>query len=665
MRIYNDLKYPSFNKQNYCNPVSNTKKNNEVQPKHSSLPVTTLRAYNLSFGKKTNLGVWTPNLDTVTIEYKISSPYKDAVTAVMHSKSNAEKGDNENLIGQPSNKDHNGQFLFNIPVLDRETNNIINDEIEIGKIAFYDKDERKLGENQINETISPKFIMDSAIPKSTMVINNKEFPNKVDILSEASVEGIFVKASFDEVEKYNGKDPIIAFLDKQEDFGKLVGHVKTTNIHPNIKGIIGIRDMNSDPSENITTLNGLTHDIARIRGRVAIACMDEHTANILKNNIASINKPYFLRTQPNKIDIKEIDKLTPIEKATITPPPNKMVDKVLCPGDPEFTEDAVGLKAYNLGKLKKLQADGDGGFIVPDFCVVPAGMLEGLEMPEDYEKAQKIDKTQDPELLHQGLEQLREDIIKRELPDNIIPEIKNVAKDLYENNIPNKKGHCLIARSSFNGEDTDKMATQGLYDSFPGLKNDTWLAKGIKQVAASKWSDLAYNARKYHSIEHGAVKPNVIIQEVVPVDYTFTIYTADPRIEEKKKMMMDLSQGVSSACFGAPYIFEYDKTSQTSKRTQLAQKKHALLIDNLPNPILSSLNISVCDYSQDPFNLSQKEYGPIMNKIFNVAQYIEDNFGGRPQDIEGGIIFKRDQDGNVTDADVYIWQTRNVHLLEK
>ena len=51
-----------------------------------------------------------------------------------------------------------------------------------------------------------------------------------------------------------------------------------------------------------------------------------------------------------------------------------------------------------------------------------------------------------------------------------------------------------------------------------------------------------------------------------------------------------------------------------------------------------------------------------MNKIFGVAQFIEDTFGGRPQDIEGGIIFKRDDEGNVVDADVYIWQTRDAHI---
>ena len=128
---------------------------------------------------------------------------------------------------------------------------------------------------------------------------------------------------------------------------------------------------------------------------------------------------------------------------------------------------------------------------------------------------------------------------------------------------------------------------------------------------------------------------------------------------------MDLSQGVSSAWYGNPYIFEHDKLTHKSIRTQLAQKNKKQLIENIANLTLSPWFMPDCDYSQDPFNLSQKEYGPIMNKIFKVAQYIEDNFGGRPQDIEGGIIFERDQDGNVTDANVYIWQTRNVHLLKK
>lgn len=660
MKIYAITENQLINRQNCNCKKTNSENFKNLEYANAPVPVSTLKAYNLSFGKKINLGVWTPNLDTGSIEYTIHSPYQDAAFAILGKKQ--EEGNANNINDALCNyfpKDRSGNFLFSIPVLNRVNNSIIDDKIEIEKIVFYDKNLEELGERQINETIFPKTIMSKALPQSYMKINGVNYPQKLVVLSEASVEGKFVKASFDEVKRYNGEEPIIVFFDNPKDFFGLTGYIEHSSLHPNIKGVIGaINDFDS------SSLNGLTHNISRIRGRIAVACVDPEDAEAVKTKIEAIGEPYLrVKAEPNILDLKGINKLTPIKKSVINLPHNDMVDKILRPEDPEFTQSSVGLKAYNLGELKKLQTG--GGFKIPDFCVIPAGMLARMEMPEDFEKkVQEIDKTQDPELLHQGLKQLREDIIRTKLPDDIISEIKDVANDLLENNLK-KNGRCLIARSSFNGEDSALMATQGLYDSFPGLKNELLLDRGIKQVVASKWSNLAYNSRKNNSIPHDAVQPNVIVQEVVPVDYTFTIYTADPRTNNKNKMMIDLSQGVSCACFGNPYIFEYDKTSHTSKRTQLAQKAYMQPINQMPNPNLSPLGLERCDYSKDPLNMSQKHYAPIMDKIFNVAQYIEDNFGGRPQDIEGGIIFKRDDSGNVIDADVYIWQTRDAHLLKK
>ena len=254
------------------------------------------------------------------------------------------------------------------------------------------------------------------------------------------------------------------------------------------------------------------------------------------------------------------------------------------------------------------------------------------------------------------------------IPEKIREDIKTFTQLTFNedeiSDIKQGKG-CLIARSSFNGEDSDIMATQGLYDSFPGIRSYKDLFRGIKKVAASKWSELAYMSRRNHKIPHSDIQPNIIVQKVVPVDYTFTINTADPRSNDKNKMVIQLSQGVYSGFVGSPYIFEYDKTTGEITRTTLAKKGR---MKNIQKTLMDD-ETNNCwektDYSKDPLNLTKKDYEPIMEKVFDVAKFIEDNFDGKPQDIEGGIIFKENQKTGKLEPEIHIWQTRNVHLIKR
>ena len=64
-------------------------------------------------------------------------------------------------------------------------------------------------------------------------------------------------------------------------------------------------------------------------------------------------------------------------------------------------------------------------------------------------------------------------------------------------------------------------------------------------------------------------------------------------------------------------------------------------------------------------NMSKEEYAPIMRKVFEVAKFIEKNFGNKPQDIEGGIILKENPETGELEPEIHIWQTRDEHLIER
>ena len=276
---------------------------------------------------------------------------------------------------------------------------------------------------------------------------------------------------------------------------------------------------------------------------------------------------------------------------------------------------------------------------------------------------QKADTSENPASELSGIRHMIiNDLV---IPKDVRTQIKEKVEEVFNIDKMINDESCLIARSSFNGEDSDTIATQGLYDSFPGIRTAENLFRGIKEVWASKWSDLAYKSRRDHKIPHKMVQPNVIVQEVVPVDYTFTINTADPRCNDKNKIVCQLSQGVYSGFPNSPYIFEFNKKTGEITRTALATKKRTKPIYKMVMDDDKNEKWEPADYSTDPLNMSKKKYAPIMKKVFEVAKFIEKEFGGKPQDIEGGIIFKQNPVTGQTEPEIHIWQTRDVHLIKR
>ncbi len=223
------------------------------------------------------------------------------------------------------------------------------------------------------------------------------------------------------------------------------------------------------------------------------------------------------------------------------------------------------------------------------------------------------------------------------------------------------------------------MPTQGLYDSVAGIRTQKELMDGVKKVWASKWKDLSFWARHDYKIGHEKIQPNIIIQEVMPVDYTFTLYTGNLEKNSKDKMTIQLSPGVDCGFAGDPYIFEYDRTANSQSypamRTMMATKNRMKNISKvLMNDPYREKYDSV-DYSKDPLNCSKKEYSSLIEKIAKIAERIEEevpteimekNSKGKwvkvkksvPQDIEGGVKFVR-KNGKMV-PEIYIWQTRNI-----
>ena len=639
--------------------------------------IEVLKAYNLLEAKRGIDGaVITPDYDASQLIYRLKSPFTGANKIKLIYTVSNEKEPRE-AFSTPKNIE-TGEFKVRIPVLNRKNNSLYS-SLTINKAEYFNETNVKIGEeNPEDMVVKPNTLMILKEPRTTVIDGAADIA-EFDSISEGTSVGKLVKMDYEDVIRYKGPVPVIVMLSKNamDDMFMQIAEGSFT-LPMNVKGLIMSP---SGYTQGFKMVDFLGHAVSRIRGRKIFALVDKQTLDKIEEKYYDNSEnPYMkIKLTANKMEVSGLNNLPKNKGTKVNVPEYKFVNTLLTSEDEEFSPETVGLKAYNLGKLKRIKQL--GGFNVPEFFVVPSGVLDNVKKASDnadtygnsidditkigdyHFLVKKANNSENPANELKLLRQLIIDGII--LPKKIREQIKEKAEQIFDIEEMKKNKGCLIARSSFNGEDSDKMATQGLYDSFPGIRSSEDMYKGIKEVWASKWSDLAYISRRNHKIPHQLIQPNVIIQEVVPVDYIFTAYTADARKNNKDKIVVELSQGVYSGFPNSPYIFEYDKKTGEISRKSLATKKRAKDIAHVEMDDVMNTRYLETDYSNDPLNLSKKHYAPIMKKVFDVARYIENEFGKKPQDIEGGIIFKQNPETGELEPEIHVWQTRDVHIMKK
>ncbi len=521
---------------------------------------------------------------------------------------------------------------------------------------------------------------------------------------------------FTEVKNYHGDEPRIVYM---SDFSPLYEDLanNTANFYlpRSIKGIVSSAPLNSSKITDV-----LGHVVSRLRNRQVLTLFENGSGSAKEmGDFFKANENAFTRIESSsrKVDIKNIKKLTPEvhNKISSDDLESGLIRKPISHEEPGFKQENVGLKSFNLGKLTKLSQRDDAPFKVPSFFVVTAGVIDDIKRhpinyrqygipakDAPYKKGQKNCYHSIVTEINKRMKNKNADVLDllKELQtvineDMIIPShIEKQIVDRFEKKMgyklldgdnvdaaakiykPIEEGvgeyrakidDCFIARSAFGGEDSAVIPTQGLYDSIAGIRTKADLIKGVKHVWASKWTDLAYWMRHDYKIKHELIQPNVIIQKVMPVDYTFTLYTSDPEKNDKQKMLVQLSKGVDCGFAGNPYLFTYSRnpekqSSPRSERVMMATKGRMkditrVLMDDSKKDTYLHTNYSE-DY--DVFNRSKNDYNPVIEKIANIAELIEKEVGsGKPQDIEGGVKFvKRGKDYV---PEIYIWQTRDIY----
>ncbi len=322
--------------------------------------------------------------------------------------------------------------------------------------------------------------------------------------------------------------------------------------------------------------------------------------------------------------------------------------------DFEGLTNIIGAKGANLAKMtKKLKKS---GVTVPEFFSIPFSTFDKVLKINmtDSSKAQTYNKlltnlnkkSRTTQKEDTDLKEMRNFIINKiEIPPNIMKVIMNSVSKLNLSD-----DDKLMVRSSTNGEDGKKLAGAGLYDSESGVKvKEQDIAKAIKQVWASKWTDRAFNARIDSQIPHNDLQVSVVIQRFIDPDYSFVVHTSHTDPEKAIKgigaieIMKGHGEGIVGGSPGNPHEIEYDKTN--IKHERLANKSFRFVLDHKQGGLKKVFE----DYRNDIFSdlKHPEKYQSEVKKIINNSNAIKKVYG-TPQDIEGCI----------KSGKVYIVQTR-------
>lgn len=276
----------------------------------------------------------------------------------------------------------------------------------------------------------------------------------------------------------------------------------------------------------------------------------------------------------------------------------------------ECTKKNCGNKAYRLSLLSKLAKVGFLSDVnIPKGFVLPSGYINNLH---NYflgnNKRNYMEMYDDNKFL---------DEISSKLKD------KNINSDY------------IIVRSAFNGEDLEGFSAAGLYDSCITTVDE--VVPTINHVAESKNSKRACAVRAMHQIPDSAILPSIIIQEYIPADYAFTVYTDTGN----NKMLIEVRENHDYQ-EAAPAFITFDKSNNTLEYSAKVCLASSYLVDD-------NYKIMKQNFKESSLTINFEKLRPILKNLVQNAQKLENMFA-KPQDIEGGI----------KDGKLFLWQVRDI-----
>ncbi|MBS4534727.1 phosphoenolpyruvate synthase [Clostridium sp. D2Q-14] len=239
----------------------------------------------------------------------------------------------------------------------------------------------------------------------------------------------------------------------------------------------------------------------------------------------------------------------------------------------------VGGKGANLGELTQ-----KGINVPPGFCVTAKGYTDFIEKSnikdEIKDKLSQLD-IQNNDMLHAIAKEIRDIIMKSEMPEDIKNEIIDSYKEFSEK--VNKKDPLVAIRSSATAEDLPEASFAGQQDTYLEIHGIEEILNHIRKCWASLWTARAIYYRENQGFKHEEVALSVVVQKMVNSGKAGVLFTANPINNNKNEIMINASWGLGEAVVSGivtpdEYIIVKDsleivEKNIANKKTMVIKKK--------------------------------------------------------------------------------------------
>jgi phosphoglucan,water dikinase len=238
-----------------------------------------------------------------------------------------------------------------------------------------------------------------------------------------------------------------------------------------------------------------------------------------------------------------------------------------------ITVERGGPKAATARKLAELTEK--LGVAAPRGWVIPFGSFELCvrKSPDTLTRlGSGIAALEDarPSELGAYAEALRNATLDLDFPASFVSELEQA--------LP--KDGVFVVRSSGNLEDLAGFSAAGLYESVVGVSRGE-VPAAIRRVWASLHSERAVLARRAARVPTADVRMAVLIQPIVPAEYSFVLFTASPLAKQSSRAYVEIAAGLgeilcSASGDGTPFRAELDKRTGQAQVLSFASYGEAL-----------------------------------------------------------------------------------------
>ncbi|MGA1842731.1 MAG: phosphohistidine-like domain-containing protein, partial [bacterium] len=199
----------------------------------------------------------------------------------------------------------------------------------------------------------------------------------------------------------------------------------------------------------------------------------------------------------------------------------------------------------------------------------------------------------------------------------------------------------------------------------------------IKKVWGSAWNERAYLSRFSRNLNNNSIRMGVLMQNVIPADYSFIIHTRNPLSNNDSEMLSEIAVGLGESLTGnstgTPLCIVSDKKERTHRIISYPSKQSAYFDSHLDDSYIMRSDSNDEDLSDftgaglyDSYLTNEPVHAFVKydkEKLFwdkKFQYFLFDSLIKISEEIEGIMKCPQDIEGVYAQNSFYIVQTRNL-----